>query len=333
MKHILAAICALALVGTACGTGGDDKLTVYSGRSEELIGPLIEQFSDRTGVPVEVKYDSSSNLALLISEEGDRTPADIFISQSPGAIAFLAGQDLLQQLDSRLLDLVAPGFRSAEGLWVGLSGRARVIVMNRDLVNPDELPGSVFELTEPQYAGKVALAPANGSFQDFVTAMRMTHGDDAAAEWLRGMSDNRSPTYASNSAIVDAVARGEVPMGLVNHYYNFRAVAEDPSLPSENYYLPGDDIGSLIIITGVGILAASDNSEDAQSLIEFLLGADAQTYFTNETFEYPLATGARPWEGLPPLSDIGGLTPDFEELGGGLERTKQLIDASGFESS
>ncbi len=333
MRRILMLVVALALVAAACGSGESGTLTVYSGRSEELIGPVLERFSEETGIPVEVRYESSTNLALLLAEEGDRTPADVFISQSPGAIGFLAEQGLLQPIDPDVLDMVPPEFRSSEGLWVGLSGRARVLVYNKEMVDPADLPQSVFDLTDPDYAGKVAVAPANSSFQDFVTAMRDIYGDDVAEEWLAGMAENQSPTYSKNSAIVEAVARGEVPMGLVNHYYNFRALAEDPSLPSENYYFPAGDVGSLIIVTAAGVTAASENVDGANRLLEFLLSEEAQTYFTTETFEYPLAEGATPWEGLPPLEDIGGLTYDFNRLAGGLERTKELIDESGFESS
>ena len=323
----------LAVLSTACGPGSDTTVTVYSGRSEELIGPLLEDFSEATGVDVDVRYDSSTNLALLLDEEGDRTPADVFISQSPGAIGFLAERGLLRAIGSAALELVDAPFRNTDGLWVGLSGRARVLVYNADLVDAADLPSSIFDLTDPSYAGRVALAPANGSFQDFITAMRDVHGDETTLAWLEGMAANGAPTYAKNSAIVDAVARGEVPMGLVNHYYNYRALSEDPSLPSQNHFLAAGDIGSLIIVTAIGVLDASDNVDGATELIEFMLSDAAQTFYTNETFEYPLATGAEAWEGLPSLDEIGGATYDFDSLGGGLERTKELIDESGFQSS
>lgn len=335
MKRLTTLAVACSVVTAACGSGAgtDESVTVYSGRSEELIGPLLEDFTSATGIAVDVRYDSSANLALLIGEEGDRSPADVFISQSPGAIGFLAEGDLLQPIDSDALELVEPRFRNADGLWVGLSGRARVIVYNHDLVSPDELPDSIFDLTDSAYAGRVALAPANGSFQDFITAMRDVDGDEVTLDWLQGMAANESPTYPNNSAIVEAVGRGEVPMGLVNHYYNYRALAEDPSLASENHFLSPGDIGSLIIVTAIGVLASSDNEEGARRLIDFMLSDEAQAFYSNETFEYPLARGSTPWEGLPPLDEIGGATYDFDSLAGGLERTKELIDESGLQSS
>ncbi len=329
MRFVLNLVIASLLLA-ACG-GGAETLTVYSGRSEELIGPLLEDFTEDTGIPVEVRYGGSAELALLIDQEGDRSPADVFISQSPGAIGFLAEKALLQPIAADTLSLVDPGFRNSDGQWIGLSGRVRVLVYNSELVEVADLPTSVFDLTDPALARQVALAPANGSFQDFVTAMRQVSGDDATLAWLEGMAANNSPEYANNSSIVQAVARGEVPMGLVNHYYNFRALAEDPGLSSENHYFTGDDLGGLVIVTAAGILDSSDTQEDANMLLEYLLGPSAQQFLTEETFEYPLASGVAAWEGLPPLGDVAGATLDFDSLGGGLERTKELIDASGLE--
>ncbi len=326
------AVAAVSLVAAACGSGDADTLTVYSGRSENLIGPLLEQFTEETGIDVDVRYGDSADMALLIDTEGDRSPADVFISQSPGAIGFLAGNGRLSTLADSVLDEVDEAFRNADGRWVGLSGRVRVIVYNPDLIDPAELPDSVFALTDERFRGQVAIAPANGSFQDFVTGMRELHGDDVTLEWLEGMAANDAEPYAGNSAIVQAVGLGEVPMGLVNHYYNFRAKAEDPGVTSENHFLPAGDIGSLVIVTAAGIIDTADDVDAATRLIEFLLGESAQTFFSQETLEYPLAAGVAPADVLPPLSTIGLTTYDFDQLGGGLERTKELIDASGLEA-
>ena len=329
--RIIMTLVVMALLAAACG-GDAESVTVYSGRTENLIQPILDQFTEETGIEVEVRYGGSADLALLIDEEGDRTPADVFISQSPGAIGFLAGNGHLQTIDSSSLDLVDAQFRNAEGLWVGMSGRVRVIVYNKDLVDPATLPSSVFDLTQDQFKGRVGIAPANGSFQDFVTAMREVHGDDATANWLAGMAANDAQAYSNNSSIVQAVGRGEIPMGLVNHYYNFRLTAEEPSLASENFYLPSGDIGSLVIVTGIGVLDASNNADAANQLIEWMLGESAQIFFSQETLEYPLAAGVAASDRLPVLETIGLTTYDFDQLGGGLERTKELIDASGLEA-
>jgi len=323
----------LAVVATACGGGGGDRLTVYSGRTQNLIGPLLESFAEETGIGVDVRYGQSADLALLIDQEGENSPADIFISQSPGAVGFLAGRDRLAPISGAILDLVDPRFKSSEGLWVGLSGRIRVLVYNQEMVDPSDLPSSVFDVVDPRYQGQVAVAPTNGSFQDFVTAMRELHGDDVTLEWLEGLVANDSPTYANNTAIVQAVADGEVPMGLVNHYYNYRFQAEDPDTPSRNHIFGGGDVGALLIVTAAGVLDTADNPDHAERLLEYLLSEEAQTFFSQETFEYPLAAEVSPALELPPLSQIETPAYDIRGLGGGLTRTKELIDLSGLESS
>ena len=329
------AVLVLAVLGLLAGSCGrsEEVITVYSGRTSNLIGPLLEEFAETTGIDVEVRYGQSADLALLIDQEGDRSPADVFISQSPGAIGFLAGRGMLRPIGEEVLSLVPEGFRNAGGLWVGMSGRVRVIVYNRHLVDPSELPGSVFELTEERFRDRIAVAPANGSFQDFVTAMRETHGDEATLRWMEGLVANDVRTYANNTSIVQAVGRGDVPMGLVNHYYNFRAKAEEPGVASDNYYFPDRDIGSLLIVTAIGVLSTTDHADLADQLVEFMLSEPAQRFYSEKTFEYPLAAGVRPSTDLPPLSSIGVATYDFDQLGGGLERTKELIDESGLENS
>jgi iron(III) transport system substrate-binding protein len=333
MKRLVATIAiVLALVASACG-GGGETITVYSGRTQNLIGPLLEVFAAETGIDVEVRYGQSTDLALLIDQEGDRSPADVFISQSPGAIGFLAGNNRLAAIGRDVLDLVPAEFRNSGGRWVGMSGRVRVIVYNEDLVDSADLPRSVFELTDERFRGQVAVAPPNGSFQDFVTAMRETSGDETTLAWLEDLVANDVQIYPNNTAIVQAVGRGDVSMGLVNHYYNYRARAEDPGVSSENYFFPDGDIGSLLIVTAVGVVATTDTPGLADRFVEFMLSEHAQQFFSEETFEYPLAAGVQPAAELPPLSSIDIATYDFDQLGGGLERTKELIDESGLESS
>ncbi len=342
----------LCLIATACGSDGnaegtvssapsppaepapapeaDGHITVYSGRNEDLIGPLVERFEEATGIDVEVRYGSSADLALLIEIEGDASPADVFISQSPGAMGYLATQDRLQVLPASVLDAVGEGYRAGDGTWVGLSGRRRVLVYNTDLVDPADLPDSVLDLTAPEYDGRVGVAPANGSFQDFVTAMRFRSGDDATEAWLEGMAANDAPNYAKNSAIVDAVLRGEVDMGLVNHYYLLRFLAEDPQAPGANHNFAADDVGSLVIVTAAAVVDVSNGVAGAQSFIEFMLSQEAQDFYATETREYPLAAGVAPPAELAPLdvTDAGD-TIDFDILGGGLSRTQDLINESG----
>jgi iron(III) transport system substrate-binding protein len=326
----------VALVGAvlslaAAGCGGDrDALTIYSGRGENLVGPLLERFAEETGIPVDVRYGDSADLALLIAEEGERSPADVFVSQSPGTVGFLAERGRLARLPRELLDRVDSVFESDEGLWVGTTARRRVLVYNNERVERADLPRSVWELTEPEYRGLVGVAPENASFQDFVSAMRQVSGDERTRAWLQGLERNGARTYANNNAIVEAVGRGEIPFGLVNHYYNHRFLEEDPGLPSRNHVFPGDELGSMLLASTVSELAASDRHEEARRFVEFLLSEEAQRFFTEETFEYPLARGAEPADVLPPLGEVE-LPYRIDELGGELEATVRMIEQAGLE--
>ena len=334
-RRILIALLALALLASACGDDDNDSaegassIVVYSGRDQDLIEPLLDAFTAATGIEVEARYEGSADLALLIQTEGDNSPADVFISQSPGALGLLAAEDRLAPLDSSLTDLVDAGFVASDDTWVGITGRVRVIVYNSELVDAADLPATVLELTDEKYAGQVGVAPDNGSFQDFVTAMRSELGDEQTAEWLAGMAANNSPNYAKNSAIVDAVGRGEVPLGLVNHYYNLRALEADSSLPSVNHFLDSGDLGSLVIVTGGAVLESSDAKTEAEQLLAFLLSEDAQTTFAAETQEYPLLPGVAAPEGLPALAGYTADTINLSALGEDLTGTIELIRDSG----
>jgi iron(III) transport system substrate-binding protein len=325
----LALALVVAITGCGLASGDTNELTIYSGRSRDLVEPLLNEFAESSGIPIAVKYGDSTDLALLLAEEGDRSQADIFFSQSPGTVGFLAEKDLLSPLPDELVADVPEPYRSGEGTWVGITARQRVLVYNSEDVAELDLPGSVLDLTAPEYRGRVAVAPSNASFQDFVTAMRQQVGEEQTLVWLEGMADNDSPVYANNNAIVEAVSRGEVPLGLVNHYYNERFLAEDPSLPSRNYRFPDGDIGSLVIESSATVLAASDKQDQAQQFIEFLLERSSQEYFSEETFEYPLVSGVDPAGDLPPLEQLDRPQVDVDDLGSGFAQTQELIDRSG----
>jgi iron(III) transport system substrate-binding protein len=206
-----------------------------------------------------------------------------------------------------------------------------VLVYNQDEVGEADLPDSVFDLTDPAYAGQVAVAPTNGSFIDFVSGLRQIVGDARTEEWLAGMARNDSPNYANNNAILEAVARGEVPLGLANHYYLERAKVEDPDIAAANHFFAQGDPGSMLLVAAAGITATSERVDQAQQLVAFLLSEESQTYFAEETFEYPLAAGVAPAGDLPPLADLPVTRLDLDELGDQLSSTLDMIRESGIQ--
>jgi iron(III) transport system substrate-binding protein len=312
-----AAALALLVLPGACSDGGDTgPLTIYSGREEELVGPLIERFEESSGLEVDVRYGETAELANQIIEEGDNSPADVFWAQDAGALGAVAKEALFAKLPKSSLDAVPDAFRSADGHWVGTSGRARVLVYNTEEISGSELPDSVLDLDDASWKGRVGWSPTNGSFQAFVTALRKVEGEDAAKEWLEGMAANDTKSYDGNSAIVQAVASGEIEAGLVNHYYVLEMGSEDEAVKESaaNHFFADGDVGSLVNAAGVGILEGAANAEDAQAFVDFLLSRDANEYFDEEVYEYPLAADLPTPEGLPELASLEQPDVDLSDL-------------------
>ena len=326
-------IVVLLLATLAVGCGGDETsgpLTVYSGREEELVAPLFEKFTDATGVEVEVRYGDSAELAATIAEEGDNSPADVFFAQDPGSLGAVDAQ--LEELPTATLDRVSPRFRDADGRWVGTSGRTRVLAYNTDRVEESDLPASVLELTSPKWKDRVGVAPTNASFQAFVTAMRLTLGDDRTREWLEGLRANGAKTYEKNLPIVEAVAAGEIDVGLVNHYYLALVKEEQPDAPVANHLFEAGDPGTLVSVAGAGVIAGTDQRDDAEAFVEFLLSDDAQRFYVDEAEEneYPLVAGIDPPAGLVPLDQIQGPDVELTAFGAELESTVELLRQTGW---
>lgn len=331
----LAAVLIAALGLVACGddessdSGGADVLTVYSGRSESLIAPILDQFSDESGIELEVRYGESAELAATLLEEGENSPADIFFSQDAGSLDALEAEGLFAELPKQTLNRVDDQYRSPDGNWVGTSGRVRIVAYSTDAVSENELPESVLDLTDPEWEGRVGWSPTNASFQAFVTAMRATEGEDATREWLEGMVDNGTVTFADNETARDAIEAGEIDVALINHYYIEQAKDDEgEDYPVAAYHPPDGDIGSLINVAGVGQLASSEHPEETAELIEFLLGTEAQQFFTESTKEYPLIEGIESDPDLVPLAEIEQPEIELSELGD-LQGTLELLEESG----
>ncbi|MET0561719.1 MAG: iron ABC transporter substrate-binding protein [Gaiellaceae bacterium] len=334
MKALGTVVVAIALAALLSGCGGssDDPLTIYSGREEELVEPLLEQFTDETGIEVEVRYGDSAELAATIAEEGDNSPADVFFAQDPGSLGSVDAQ--LAELPTETLERVDAGFRDADGRWVGTSGRSRVIAYNTDELSEAEVPDSVFDLTDPVWNGRIGIAPTNASFQAFVTAMRLSEGDDATRKWLVDLRANDPQEYEKNTPIVEAVAAGEVDLGLVNHYYLYLVQEEQPDAPIANHFLEAGDPGALVSVAGAGVLASSDQSDDAERFVEFLLSDEGQRFYVDEAeeAEYPLVAGIDPKPGLPPIQELAGPDVELTAFGAELESTVEMLRETGYLS-
>ncbi|MDQ4019053.1 MAG: iron ABC transporter substrate-binding protein [Actinomycetota bacterium] len=345
MRRLAALLLLIPVLAAACG-GNDGEaegadtaqeagtLTVYSGREEELVAPLFELFKDETGIDVEVRYGDSAELAATIAEEGDQTPADVFFAQDPGSLGSLEEEGPLAELPPEILERVPERFRDPDGRWVGTSGRVRVIAYNTEALAEEEVPDSVFDLTDPAWKGRIGFPPTNASFQAFVTAMRLSEGEERTREWLEGVDANEPKLYENNLQTVEAVAAGEIEVGLVNHYYLYLVKEDDADAPVENHFLAPGDPGALVSVAGAGVLAPTDDRESAGRFVEFLLSHEGQRFYAEraEEAEYPLVEGIEPREGLPPLSELEGPNVRLDAFGGELEETLELLNEVGFTS-
>lgn len=310
----------------AIATAQGKTLVIYSGRSEKLIGPLIEKAEEDLGINIEVRYGKTAQMALAIQEEGRNSKADLFFGQDAGALGALAEKKRTLPIPSDLLNKVDSRFRSRNGQWIGISGRARVVDYNVDLIRENQLslPSSIWELTDSKWRGKVGWAPTNGSFQAFVTAMRLTAGDDKTLEWLKAMKANGTKVYPKNTPIVEALGRGEIYLGLVNNYYLYRFTKDKPDFPVAHHYMPGD-VGSMINVAGVAIVDTTDQQGDAEKFVRYMLNDSSQNYFAQKTKEYPLVKGIAAPENQMSIRQINPPNIDLSNLDD-LKGTIELLE-------
>jgi iron(III) transport system substrate-binding protein len=339
MKKVIALAAvtlALAVVlpaATPARTSQTATLTVYSGRDERFVGAMYRRFTEITGIQLRVRYGDSAELAATLLEEGRNSPADVFVSQDAGALGAVASRGRLKVLPQSILGKVPQRFRAPGRRWVGVSGRARVVVYNTDVLRPRELPQTIWGYTQARWKGKVGLPPTNASFQAFVSAMRIRAGEGRTRDWLLALKANDVRFYTSNARVVAAVASREILAGFVNHYYLYQLKEQQPNAPVANFFLRGkNDPGALVNVAGAGVVTTSKKTAAAQRLIRFLLGREAQRFFARSPgrAEYPLASGVRPRVGLPPLGSIEGARISLGRLGRELEPTLRLLNEVGY---
>jgi iron(III) transport system substrate-binding protein len=343
----LIALAAMAVLAAACGDDGDSttttasatttsnavtstatgSITVYTGRSETLVKPLFEQFTADTGIKVEFRTGDSGELAGQILTEGSATQADVFFSQDAGALGALTSADLFDPVEQSVLDRVDPAYRADDGTWVGVSGRARVVVY--DPAQVPTPPTGIDDVLDPKWKGKVGFAPTNASWQSFVTGLRLLRGEDGARTWLQSFAANDPVAFDKNGAVRDAVINGDIALGLVNHYYLLEKIAADgaAAVTAKNQFLPNDP-GGLVNVAGVAILRAGDNKAAAARFVEYLLADASQSYFAEKTFEYPLVASIPASSKLPPLSELSPPKVDLSDLAS-LEQTQSLLVDTG----
>lgn len=320
----LATATTLSLSACQAPVADANSLVLYAGRSEELVQPLIDQFETESGIEVEVRYASSAELAAQILEEGENSPMDVFFAQDAGALGAVAKAGLFETLPDSIYSSVPVSYSSKDKLWIGVSGRARIFSYNPEKVSA--VPASVLDLAQPQWKGRIGIAPTNASFQSFVTAMRVSIGDEKTLSWLKAMKEN-AVLFEKNGAILEAVETDVVDAGLINHYYYYERGKEVgfENLKSKIGFFGSGDIGNLVNVAGVGI---RNTNTATLKFVEFLLSESGQKYFAEETGEYPLIPGLGPSFDLAPLTELPAPAIDLSDLDS-LDRTLELIREAG----
>ena len=326
-----ALVISILAVVAAYSAADAKELTLYSGRSKSLVEPILKQFETETQIKVRVRYGGTAELAVALLEEGENSPADLFWAQDAGALGEVSKRGLFQPLPDAIPLMVPEKFRDSGGKWVAISGRARVIAYYSDQIKAEEVPDSIFDLTDSKWQGRVGWAPQNASFQAFVTAMRVGIGEEKTEEWLRGMKSNKTKSYAKNTPIIKALAAGEIDLGLPNHYYLLRFKKTDSEFPVEQAFFKPADPGNLVNVAGIGHLKTSQNSKEALDLIQFLLSSEAQQFFVTKVFEYPVTNAPvpNPNPKLLPLKELLERTPkinlsDLDDLDGTLKLLRKV---------
>ena len=326
-KQLLSLLGVFALIASLTACSGSEEegssLVIYSGRTQEYIASVFADFTEETGIQLDVRYGDSAALAAQILEEGENSPADLFISQDAGALGAVSGAGLMGQLDSSILERVGEYFRAPAGDWVAMTGRARILAYAPDRVT--NLPTSVDDLVKPEWKGRLGIAPTNASFQAFVTAMIQLRGEASTEEWLRGIVANSPKFFEKNSLIVEAIDSGDIDAGLVNHYYIYEVAEElGREINVKNHFFAPGDVGNLVNASGVGIMRMSKKSELGAQLIEYLLSMKVQETFVNDVHEYSVVDPSLKPDGLIALSDVKAPAVKLADLAD-LQRTQRLL--------
>ncbi len=273
-----------------------EEVNLYSARKENLIKPLLDRFTENTGITVNMVTGDASALIKRLDAEGRNTPADLLLTTDAGRLHVAYSKDLLQPIESaEVNELVPAHLIGPENRWVGLSQRSRVVVYSNERVRADAL--STYEdLADPKWKGKICVRSSDNIYNQSLLASMIAHfGAEKAEDWAKGVVANmgRSPK-GNDRAQVTAVAIGECDLAIVNNYYIGNMIqsskdAERDAVSKINVFYPNqDDRGAHMNISGIGVTKHSQHPANAQKLVEFLVSDTAQQWYAEQNNEYPV---------------------------------------------
>lgn len=331
MKRVtlaLALASTAALTLTACSTGAatpaasgepsisGSTITVYNAQHEELTQAWADEFTKETGVTVTLRNGSDSELGNQIIAEGAASPADVFLTENSPAMSLVENAGLFADVDADTLAQVPTAYKPSTGKWTGIAARSTVLVYNPSLISESELPASLLDLADASFKGKWAASPSGADFQAIVSALLQEKGKDATLAWLTAMKEN-STAYKGNSTVMKAVNAGQVPMGVIYHYYWFidQAGTKENSANTALHYFKNQDPGAFVSVSGGGVLESSKNQAAAQAFLKFITGKAGQGILqTGTSFEYPVGSDVTPNPALPSLDSLDAPTIDPSTL-------------------
>lgn len=295
MKFSLILLSALTIAATNV-SAAEKSLTIYSERKEQLILPILEEYTKETGVKINFLSDSAATLTQRIQSEGDKSPADVLITVDAGSLWNAAQLGLFEPIKSKILESNVPTYlRDPNGLWYGLTIRARTIVYNPKNVKPEDIK-SYENLSAPAFKKRLCLRTSKKVYNQSLVGMLIAErGEPAAEKIVKGWVENlAAPVFADDNAVIEAVDAGQCDVGIVNSYYLGRLQNKNPKLGAKLFWTPKAKGGVHVNISGGGIIKTSRNKLEAQKLIEWLASEKAQKFFTDTGFEYPIFNKVAP---------------------------------------
>jgi iron(III) transport system substrate-binding protein len=333
----LAAGAVTALLATGCSTSsssgsGSQTITLYNAQHEQTTDALITAFTKQTGIKVKVRSDGEDVLTAQLEQEGSKSPADVFYTENSPWLAQLDAKQLLAPVDAATLQQVPAADSASTGDWIGVSARVSVLVYNTAKLKASQLPTSILDLADPQWKGKLELAPAETDFWPIVSSVAKTYGDAKALAWLKGLKSNAAPndTIPDNETVVSDVNKGTSDMGLINHYYFYRLQAEigKPAVHAALSFFAPHDPGYVLDISGAGILKSSKHLAAAQKFVAFLTSAAGQTILAHsDSFEYPIGAHVAANPELPAFASLQPNSFSVADLGTGDDAKTLLQEA------
>ncbi|HID49366.1 MAG TPA: extracellular solute-binding protein [Chromatiales bacterium] len=314
------------------GIAAAGELIVYSGRSDRFVKPVVEAFTRQTGIEVVLHTGSSTSLLNKLKLEGDRTTADIYISNDAGNLQKGADLGLFRAVRKSIAERIPANYRAVDGSWLGLSARARVLVVNTAQQETDFVK-SVFDLADPRLAGQLGITHSgNESYIAGVTVYMLKAGKDKTRAWLAGMKKNvDGKVFNKHSKIVKAVASGKKSIGLVNHYYIYRHLDKHPDAPIVIRFPDQgkDGMGVAWNVAGAAISRYAKHGEDAERFLDFVTSEEGQAIFARANREYPTRPGVAAAPEVPPVDSFTVADVPMSDLGRYRDETLDLIEAVG----